>query len=158
MGRVGQLRRRERRGQAHALEGRRGGGREERRFHAERLDVAQELRGLRRLLLDGGGQLGHDDALVEDRIFSAVGPGQAQAATVRERAARGLALRRAEGRERPPGEERLEVRGREGRSGGALSYALLCHAGKWVEDVRSERGNEVVIMLVGNKTDLSDRR
>ena len=32
------------------------------------------------------------------------------------------------------------------------------HAGKWVEDVRSERGNEVVIMLVGNKTDLSDRR
>jgi Ras-related protein Rab-6A len=27
-----------------------------------------------------------------------------------------------------------------------------------VEDVRAERGNDVVIMLVGNKTDLADRR
>jgi Ras-related protein Rab-6A len=27
-----------------------------------------------------------------------------------------------------------------------------------VEDVRNERGNDVIIMLVGNKTDLSDRR
>lgn len=26
---------------------------------------------------------------------------------------------------------------------------------KWIEDVRAERGNDVVIMLVGNKTDLS---
>ncbi|KAJ2002122.1 GTPase Ryh1 [Coemansia thaxteri] len=29
---------------------------------------------------------------------------------------------------------------------------------KWIEDVRAERGNEVVIVLVGNKTDLSDAR
>ena len=29
---------------------------------------------------------------------------------------------------------------------------------KWIEDVRSERGGEVIIMLVGNKTDLSDKR
>jgi Ras-related protein Rab-6A len=29
---------------------------------------------------------------------------------------------------------------------------------KWIDEVRSERGNDVVIMLVGNKTDLPDRR
>jgi len=29
---------------------------------------------------------------------------------------------------------------------------------KWIEDVRSERGNDVIIVLVGNKADLSDRR
>ena len=29
---------------------------------------------------------------------------------------------------------------------------------KWIDDVRTERGSEVVIMLVGNKTDLSDKR
>jgi Ras-related protein Rab-6A len=29
---------------------------------------------------------------------------------------------------------------------------------KWVEDVRSERGNDVIIVLVGNKTDLTDKR
>ncbi|KYQ89584.1 Rab GTPase [Tieghemostelium lacteum] len=29
---------------------------------------------------------------------------------------------------------------------------------RWIEDVRSERGNNVVIMLVGNKTDLADKR
>merc|ERR1712106_905196 len=29
---------------------------------------------------------------------------------------------------------------------------------KWIDDVRSERGNDVIIMLVGNKTDLSDKR
>ncbi|PRP85580.1 hypothetical protein PROFUN_06369 [Planoprotostelium fungivorum] len=29
---------------------------------------------------------------------------------------------------------------------------------KWIDDVRTERGTDVVIMLVGNKTDLSDRR
>eukprot|EP00633_Aureoumbra_lagunensis_P001240 CAMPEP_0197300982 /NCGR_PEP_ID=MMETSP0890-20130614/49648_1 /TAXON_ID=44058 ORGANISM="Aureoumbra lagunensis, Strain CCMP1510" /NCGR_SAMPLE_ID=MMETSP0890 /ASSEMBLY_ACC=CAM_ASM_000533 /LENGTH=169 /DNA_ID=CAMNT_0042780123 /DNA_START=120 /DNA_END=629 /DNA_ORIENTATION=+ len=29
---------------------------------------------------------------------------------------------------------------------------------KWIEDIRSERGSDVVIMLVGNKTDLADRR
>jgi Ras-related protein Rab-6A len=29
---------------------------------------------------------------------------------------------------------------------------------KWIEDVRAERGSEVVVMLVGNKTDLNDKR
>src|SRR5260370_39810526 len=29
---------------------------------------------------------------------------------------------------------------------------------KWVEDVRSERGSDVLIVLVGNKADLSDKR
>lgn len=29
---------------------------------------------------------------------------------------------------------------------------------KWIEDVRAERGNDVIIALVGNKTDLSERR
>jgi len=29
---------------------------------------------------------------------------------------------------------------------------------KWVDDVRNERGDDVVIVLVGNKTDLNDKR
>ncbi|KAG2235792.1 hypothetical protein INT48_001018 [Thamnidium elegans] len=29
---------------------------------------------------------------------------------------------------------------------------------KWIEDVRAERGTEVIIVLVGNKTDLNDKR
>lgn len=29
---------------------------------------------------------------------------------------------------------------------------------KWVDDVRNERGQDVVIVLVGNKTDLNDKR
>jgi len=29
---------------------------------------------------------------------------------------------------------------------------------KWIEDVRSERGTDVIIVLVGNKADLSDKR
>ncbi|CAG5100442.1 Oidioi.mRNA.OKI2018_I69.XSR.g16999.t1.cds [Oikopleura dioica] len=29
---------------------------------------------------------------------------------------------------------------------------------KWIDDVRAERGTDVIIMLVGNKTDLSDKR
>lgn len=29
---------------------------------------------------------------------------------------------------------------------------------KWIDDVRTERGNDVIIMLVGNKTDLADKR
>ncbi|XP_063722828.1 ras-related protein Rab-6A-like [Symsagittifera roscoffensis] len=29
---------------------------------------------------------------------------------------------------------------------------------KWIEDVRAERGTDVIIMLVGNKTDLADKR
>lgn len=29
---------------------------------------------------------------------------------------------------------------------------------KWIDDVRAERGSDVIIMLVGNKTDLSEKR
>lgn len=29
---------------------------------------------------------------------------------------------------------------------------------KWIEDVRTELGSDVIIMLVGNKTDLADKR
>jgi Ras-related protein Rab-6A len=29
---------------------------------------------------------------------------------------------------------------------------------KWIDDVRGERGSDVIIVLVGNKTDLSDKR
>lgn len=29
---------------------------------------------------------------------------------------------------------------------------------KWVDDVRAERGNDVIIVLVGNKTDLNEKR
>lgn len=29
---------------------------------------------------------------------------------------------------------------------------------KWVDDVRAERGSDVIIVLVGNKTDLGDKR
>jgi len=29
---------------------------------------------------------------------------------------------------------------------------------KWIDDVRTERGPDVIIMLVGNKTDLADKR
>lgn len=29
---------------------------------------------------------------------------------------------------------------------------------KWIEDVRAERGNEVILMLVGNKSDLLSQR
>jgi len=36
--------------------------------------------------------------------------------------------------------------------------ASFLNTSKWIEDVRSERGNDVVIVLVGNKTDLADRR
>lgn len=32
------------------------------------------------------------------------------------------------------------------------------HTTKWIEDVRGERGSDVIIMLVGNKTDLAEKR
>merc|ERR1711862_1030403 len=38
------------------------------------------------------------------------------------------------------------------------SRASFANTAKWIEDVRAERGSDVVIMLVGNKTDLSDKR
>lgn len=36
--------------------------------------------------------------------------------------------------------------------------ASFLNTAKWIEDVRNERGNDVIIVLVGNKTDLSERR
>lgn len=36
--------------------------------------------------------------------------------------------------------------------------ASFLNSSKWIEDVRVERGQDVVIMLVGNKSDLSDKR
>ncbi len=36
--------------------------------------------------------------------------------------------------------------------------ASFLNSSKWIEDVRGERGDDVLIMLVGNKTDLSSRR
>jgi len=38
------------------------------------------------------------------------------------------------------------------------SRASFLNSSKWVDDIRSERGDDVVIMLVGNKTDLADQR
>ena len=32
------------------------------------------------------------------------------------------------------------------------------HTDKWVEDVRGERGKDVIIMLAGNKSDLDCKR
>lgn len=41
----------------------------------------------------------------------------------------------------------------------SLSDANSFHqTSKWIDDVRTERGSDVIIMLVGNKTDLSDKR
>lgn len=36
--------------------------------------------------------------------------------------------------------------------------ASFLNTSKWIEDVRNERGSDVVIVLVGNKTDLADKR
>ena len=32
------------------------------------------------------------------------------------------------------------------------------HTAKWIDDVRAERGTDVIIVLVGNKTDLNEKR
>jgi len=36
--------------------------------------------------------------------------------------------------------------------------ASFMNTAKWVDDVRGERGTDVIIVLVGNKTDLNDKR
>ncbi|KAI8967262.1 RAB6A, member ras onco protein family [Mycotypha africana] len=36
--------------------------------------------------------------------------------------------------------------------------ASFQNTSKWIDDVRAERGTDVIIVLVGNKTDLSDKR
>jgi Ras-related protein Rab-6A len=40
----------------------------------------------------------------------------------------------------------------------SVDRASFLNTSKWIEDVRNERGNDVIIVIVGNKTDLSDRR
>ena len=39
-----------------------------------------------------------------------------------------------------------------------IDRASFLNTTKWIEDVRTERGNDVVIMLVGNKSDLTNER
>jgi Ras-related protein Rab-6A len=39
-----------------------------------------------------------------------------------------------------------------------VDRASFLNTSKWIEDVRAERGNDVIIVLVGNKTDVSERR
>jgi Ras-related protein Rab-6A len=39
-----------------------------------------------------------------------------------------------------------------------LGRTSFQNTAKWVDDVRAERGNDVIIVLVGNKTDLNDKR
>jgi len=38
------------------------------------------------------------------------------------------------------------------------SRASFLNTSKWIEDIRNERGSDVIIALVGNKTDLADKR
>lgn len=40
----------------------------------------------------------------------------------------------------------------------SLDRQSFLSTSKWIDDVRSERGNDVIIVLVGNKADLSDKR
>ncbi len=39
-----------------------------------------------------------------------------------------------------------------------VDRASFLNTSKWIEDVRNEPGNDVIIILVGNKTDLSEKR
>lgn len=43
-------------------------------------------------------------------------------------------------------------------TGPSLDANSFHQTSKWIDDVRTERGNDVIIMLVGNKTDLQDKR
>ena len=40
----------------------------------------------------------------------------------------------------------------------SLDRQSFINTAKWIEEVRTERGSDVIIMLVGNKTDLVDKR
>ena len=45
----------------------------------------------------------------------------------------------------------------------SLGYLLadrqsFLNTSKWIEEVRTERGSDVIIVLVGNKTDMVDKR
>jgi len=39
-----------------------------------------------------------------------------------------------------------------------LDRNSFLNTSKWIDDVRAERGTDVIIVLVGNKTDLNDKR
>ncbi len=43
-------------------------------------------------------------------------------------------------------------------AGGFTDAKSFQNTKKWIDDVRAERGNDVIIVLVGNKTDLNDKR
>ncbi|XP_043830290.1 ras-related protein Rab-41 [Dromiciops gliroides] len=38
------------------------------------------------------------------------------------------------------------------------NFSTFCQTSKWIEDVRAERGGDIIIMLVGNKNDLGHKR
>ena len=40
----------------------------------------------------------------------------------------------------------------------SLGRQSFLNTSKWIEEVRTERGNDVIIVLVGNKTDLVEKR
>lgn len=40
----------------------------------------------------------------------------------------------------------------------SLGRQSFLNTSKWIEEVRTERGSDVIIVLVGNKTDLVDKR
>ena len=40
----------------------------------------------------------------------------------------------------------------------SIDRVTFNNVGLWIEAVRAERGNDVLIMLVGNKTDLANKR
>lgn len=39
-----------------------------------------------------------------------------------------------------------------------LDLSSFNNTTKWIDDVRAERGDDVIIVLVGNKSDLNDKR
>jgi Ras-related protein Rab-6A len=50
------------------------------------------------------------------------------------------------------------LRFRSANSHVSLDAKSFQNTKKWIDDVRAERGNDVIIVLVGNKTDLNDKR
>ncbi|KAF7731974.1 hypothetical protein EC973_007079 [Apophysomyces ossiformis] len=55
------------------------------------------------------------------------------------------------------------VSGRQNSTPTALGYCRsdrdsFVKTSKWIDDVRAERGNEAIVVLVGNKTDLNEKR